>query len=265
MKKLKQFLEAQNKDFLKIESEDISSFIQSQRHSAISGRSIARSLAAIRQFYNYLQDENQVNANPAELIETPEVKKSLPEYLTIDEVNELFACISEDDPYELRDKAMFELIYSSGLRISEACKLRMSDIDIDNMVVTIRGKGGRERLVPFTEKSHDILKKYLNWSRVSILKKRESDYIFISKKSENIHRKSAWRILKKYLDRTSIVKSVTPHTFRHSFATHLIENDADLRSVQELLGHIDISTTQVYTHLANKTLSAAHKKHHPRA
>ena len=218
----------------------------------------------MRQFYKYLKDENKVEVNPAEKIQTPEVKKSLPDYLTLEEIEELFACIREDDPYELRDKAMFELLYSSGLRISEACNLKLEDVDLDNMFLTVRGKGGRERLVPFGEQSLMVLRKYLEKARDDILKNRFSDYLFISKKGDYLNRKSVWRLLKKYLARTEITKVVTPHTFRHSFATHLIENNADLRSVQELLGHIDISTTQIYTHLASRTLKEVHKKFHPR-
>ena len=265
LKKFQQYLEANKKSVIDVTTEDIGAYLQEQKSKNISARSIARSIAALRSFYEYLKDEKQVKENPASAIESPEIQKSLPEHLTINEVEELFASIHEDDVYELRDKAMFELMYSSGLRISEACNLRIVDVDMENMLVTVHGKGGRDRLVPFGEKSRDILKKYMEDGRKNILKKRESDYIFISKKSENINRKSAWRLLKKYIGRTSITKVVTPHTFRHSFATHLIENNADLRSVQELLGHIDISTTQVYTHLVSKTLEEAHKKYHPRS
>ena len=265
LKKFQQYLDLNKKNFLKVTTADISDYLKEQKTKNISTRSSARAVAALRQFYNYLKEEKQVDENPADTIETPEIHKSLPEYLTIEEVEELFSSIQEDDIYELRDKAMFELMYSSGLRISETCNLRVIDMDTQNMLVNVRGKGGRDRLVPFGEKSYTILKKYMEEGRKNILKNRESDYIFISKKSENINRKSAWRLLKKYLERTSITKVVTPHTFRHSFATHLIENNADLRSVQKLLGHIDISTTQIYTHIASKTLEKAHEKYHPRS
>ena len=264
LKKFQTYLVRHKKDFLDVKSEDISNFLRDQKRKKISGRSMARAVAALRQFYRYLKDESQMKVNPVENIQTPQVKRNLPDYLTLKEINELFSMISEEDPYELRDKAIFELLYSSGLRISEACNLRMDDVDLDNMFLTIRGKGGRERLVPFGEKSLIILRKYLERARDEILKDRFSDYLFISKKGDFLNRKSVWRLLKKYLARTSIKKDITPHTFRHSFATHLIENNADLRSVQELLGHIDISTTQVYTHLASRTLKEVHKKYHPR-
>lgn len=264
IKKFQNFLERNEKDFLIVETEDIANFLKEQKRKKISSRSLARAVAALRQFYKYLKEENKVENNPAEKIQTPEVKKSLPDYLTLEEIDELFTAIREDEPYELRDKSMFELLYSSGLRISEACNLKLEDVDLENMFLTVRGKGGRERLVPFGEKSLLILRKYLESARDDILKSRFSDYLFISKKGDYLNRKSVWRLLKKYLLRTNIRKVVTPHTFRHSFATHLIENNADLRSVQELLGHIDISTTQIYTHLASRTLKEVHKKYHPR-
>ena len=264
LKKFQAYLIRHKKDFLEVKSEDITLFLKEQKRKKISSRSLARAVAALRQFYRFLREEKQVSVNPAEKIQTPEVKKSLPDYLTLEEINELFATIREDDPYELRDKSIFELLYSSGLRISEACNLRMDDVDLENMFLTIRGKGGRERLVPFGEKSLNILRKYLENARDDILKNRFSDYLFISKKGDFLNRKSVWRLLKKYLSRTTITKDITPHTFRHSFATHLIENNADLKSVQELLGHIDISTTQIYTHLASRTLKEVHRKFHPR-
>jgi integrase/recombinase XerD len=190
--------------------------------------------------------------------------RAIPDHLTIQEVDELFLAIDEDNIYELRDKCIFELLYSAGLRISEACNLRMTDIDMDSGMITVEGKGGRERLVPFGEKSLKILRSYLEKSRPEILKARNCEYLFVSKKGSYINRKSVWRLLNIYIKRTGINKKVTPHTLRHSFATHLLENHANLREVQELLGHIDISTTQIYTHMANKTLKEVHKKHHPR-
>jgi len=264
LKKFQTYLTDKKKGFLDVRTDDITEFLKDQKKKKISSRSMARAVAALRQFYRYLKEEDRINANPADKIQTPEIKKTLPDYLTIQEINELFASIREDDIYELRDKAIFELLYSSGLRISEACMLKIDDVDLENMFLVVRGKGGRERLVPFGLKSLDILSYYMENARETILRNRFSDYLFISKKGDCLNRKSVWRLLKKYIERTGITKVVTPHTFRHSFATHLIENNADLRSVQELLGHIDISTTQIYTHLASRTLKEVHKKYHPR-
>ena len=264
LNKFKIFLEKEHIDFLEVKTENIMKFLTEERDRKVSSKTLAREVVALRQFYKFLKEEKQLSSNPTEKIETPEVNRSLPDYLTQDEIESLFGFINEDQVYELRDKCIFELLYSSGLRISEACNLKLSDIDMDGMTLTVEGKGGKQRLVPFGEKSLDIMKKYLTKSRPEILKNRPCEYLFVSKKGSFINRKSVWRLLNYYLERTNIKKKVTPHTLRHSFATHLLENHADLKSVQELLGHIDISTTQIYTHLANKTLKEVHKKFHPR-
>ncbi len=264
LNKFKSYLEKQQIDFLEVQTKDIMKFLMEEKNRKISSKTLAREVVAIRQFYKYLRDEKQVDYNPTDKIGTPEVMRAIPDHLTIQEVDELFLAIDEENIYELRDKCIFELLYSAGLRISEACNLRMTDIDMDSGMITVEGKGGRERLVPFGEKSLKILRSYLEKSRPEILKARNCEYLFVSKKGSYINRKSVWRLLNIYIKRTGINKKVTPHTLRHSFATHLLENHANLREVQELLGHIDISTTQIYTHMANKTLKEVHKKHHPR-
>ncbi len=247
-----------------VTSEDIVGFLKYQQDMNISTRSRARELAALRQFFGYLRDEGRIKVNPADKVEPPEIRRTLPDYLTVEEIRLLFSVFDENDPYEIRDRAIFEMMYSSGLRISEACAIKLADLDMENLMVVVRGKGGRERLIPFGEQSRGVIEDYLQNSREVILKDRESEYLFISKKGESLNRKSVWRLLKKYISRTGITKTVTPHTFRHSFATHLIENNADLRSVQELLGHLDIATTQIYTHMAASHLKEVHRKHHPR-
>ncbi|TGL58280.1 site-specific tyrosine recombinase XerD [Leptospira ognonensis] len=264
LNKFATFLEKEHINFLEVKTNDIMRFLEGERERKISAKTLAREVVAIRQFYKFLRDEKRLDSNPTEKIETPEVARTIPDYLTQEEIDELFNNIKEDNLYELRDKCIFELLYSSGLRISEACNLKIGDVDMDNMTITVEGKGGRQRLVPFGEKSLDILKKYMLESRTEILKKRVCEFVFVSKKGSYINRKSVWRLLNHYIKRTKIKKKVTPHTLRHSFATHLLENHADLKSVQELLGHIDISTTQIYTHMANKTLKEVHKKFHPR-
>jgi integrase/recombinase XerD len=230
-----------------------------------SSRTLARSLAAIRQFYNFISDNVDMNIqNPTEKIETPHVEKTLPDYLTVNELDKLFSSISEEDCYELRDKTIFELLYSSGLRISEAVDLTIGDVDLANNFISVVGKGNKQRMVPMGKEAVRLINKYTQDSRPVIISNRESDYLFISKKGSQLNRKSVWRLLKNYVTRTEIQKNITPHTLRHSFATHLIENGADLRSVQELLGHMDISTTQVYTHMAKKHLQKLHKSYHPK-
>ncbi|TAL37096.1 MAG: site-specific tyrosine recombinase XerD [Spirochaetes bacterium] len=265
LKKFSEFLSKTNKDILAATHEDVQKFLKfekTKKHN--SSRTLARSLAAIRQFYNFVSDTMGSMENPASKIGTPQVEKSLPDFLTEKEIETLFVSISEGDPYGLRDKAIFELLYSCGLRISEAVELALSDMDFENRFIRVKGKGDKERMVPFGDEAMRLLKKYIKDSRSDILGERLSDYVFISKKGSMLNRKSVWRLLKGYVEKLEIRKNITPHTLRHSFATHLVENGADLRSVQELLGHTDISTTQVYTHLARKELQKIHKKYHPK-
>lgn len=265
IKKFNEFLMQQNKSLLSASQDDVQQFLRFEKtRKNNSSRTLARSLAAIRQFYNFLSARNEELENPTARIESPHIEKTLPDYLTVKEVDKLFGSISEDDPYELRDKAIFELLYSGGLRISEAIELLYDDVDFGDQFIRVMGKGSRERIVPMGKEAGRLLKKYIRHSRNDILGIRESEYFFISKKGSKLNRKSVWRLLKNYVSRTQIVKNITPHTLRHSFATHLLENGADLRAVQELLGHMDISTTQVYTHLARKQLQKIHKEHHPK-
>jgi len=265
LKKFSDFLSSYNKDILSATQDDIQQFLNFEKNKKKnSSRTMARSLAAIRQFYNFVSDKMEEIDNPTAKIESPHVEKTLPDFLSIQEVNLLFSSISENDIYELRDKTIFELLYSCGLRITEAIEIVYNNVDFENSLIRVIGKGNRERLAPIGEEAKRLLGKYLNESRSAISGKRESEYLFISKKGSKLNRKSAWRLLKNYVARTKIRKNITPHTLRHSFATHLIENGADLRAVQELLGHMDISTTQIYTHLAKKKLQEIHKKHHPR-
>jgi len=266
LKKFSEFLESNKKDILHATQEDVQQFLKYEKTSKNnSTRTLARSLAAIRQFYNFISDSKELQIkNPTEKIETPHVEKNLPDFLTVKELDKLFNSISEIDSYELRDKTIFELLYSSGLRISEAISLHLSDVDIENSFVQVMGKGGKERLVPIGKEAVRLLKRYIIESRPAIIGSRECEYLFVSKKGSQLNRKSVWRLLKNYVSRTEIKKNITPHTLRHSFATHLIENGADLRSVQELLGHMDISTTQVYTHMAKKKLEQVHKRYHPK-
>ncbi len=266
LKKFSEFLSLKSKNILDATHEDIQQFLKYEKNNKKnSSRTLARSLAAIRQFYNFISDNIDMNIqNPTEKIETPHVEKILPDFLTVNELNKLFNSISEEESYELRDKTIFELLYSSGLRISEAIDLTIADVDFENMFITVTGKGNKQRMVPIGKEAARLLNRYKKESRPVILGSRESEYLFISKKGSQLNRKSVWRLLKNYVTRTEIKKNITPHTLRHSFATHLIENGADLRSVQELLGHMDISTTQIYTHMAKKQLQKIHKSFHPK-
>ncbi len=265
LKKFNEYLNSKDKDIMRATQEDIQQFLKFEKNNKKnSTRTLARSLAAIRQFYNFVSDNFENIDNPTAKIESPQIEKTLPDFLSVHEVDDLFNSISENDIYELRDKTIFELLYSCGLRITEAIEIQNHDIDFENSMLMITGKGDKQRIVPVGEEAMRLIRKYLSESRSGILGERESEYIFISKKGSKLNRKSVWRLLKNYVERTKLDKNITPHTLRHSFATHLIENGADLRSVQELLGHVDISTTQVYTHLAKNKLQEFHKKYHPK-
>lgn len=266
LKKFSDFLADENKSIMHATQEDIVRFLAYEKtKKQNSSRTLARSLAAIRQFYSYVSVTSGVHVeNPSIKIDTPQIQKSLPDYLLQEEVDRLFGSISEEDTFELRDKAIFELLYSCGLRISEAIELKFHEIDFDTKTIRVTGKGLKERIVPIGDEAVRLLKLYIEKSRSSIIGERKSEFLFISKKGSLLNRKSVWRLIKGYCARTDINKNITPHTLRHSFATHLLENGADLRSVQELLGHMDISTTQVYTHLARKQLQKIHTKFHPK-
>ena len=265
LNKLDKFLSKEDKDIVSITKNEIQAFLREESVKQISNRTKARVIASLRQFYNYLEAQKFIQDNPMDKVESPKIERHLPDFLTVEEIQKLFTVFNKSNELEMRDLTMFEILYSSGLRISEACSLKISDLDMDNMLINVRGKGGRERLVPFGEIAGELLKEYISKVRDSIKGNRTSEYLFISKKGGPINRKSAWRLLKRYIERAGINKNITPHTLRHSFATHLLQNNADLRSVQELLGHIDISTTQIYTHVVSKELEKAHKTHHPRS
>ena len=265
LKKFTDFLDTEKIGIMNASKDDIQRFLKFEKNDKHnSARTLARSLAAIRQFYNFISDNENLDNNPTSKIESPHVERTLPDFMTIKETERFFKSISENDSYELRDKTIFELLYSCGLRITEAIELKNGAVDFVNGVVKVLGKGDKERIVPVGEEALRLLKKYIEESRQTILGSRDSDYLFISKKGSMINRKSVWRLLKNYVQKSNIKKNITPHTLRHSFATHLLENGADLRSVQELLGHIDISTTQVYTHLAKSKLQKIHKQYHPK-
>lgn len=265
VQKLEKFLTKEKKQLQSGSQKDIANFLREESRKKLSSRTRARVVASLRQFYGYLENRKLIETNPMQMIEAPKIEKALPDFLSQDEIRKLFAAFREENLLELRDKTMFEFLYSAGLRISEACMLLLPDVDRENQVLTIKGKGGRERLVPYGEVASRLLDQYIDKARAEILNQYESEYVFVSKKGGALSRKSAWRLLKRYMKRAGIGRNITPHTLRHSFATHLLQNKADLRAVQELLGHMDIATTQIYTHLANNELKKTHQEFHTRA
>jgi integrase/recombinase XerD len=266
LKKFFQYVINKNLNILNITTEDLIGFLKDDTVNNISKRSLVRLIASLRQFYHFLVIKNYIDKNPAEKIELPKVEKHLPDYLTLEEINKFFNSFDTNNIFELRDRCIFEIMYVSGLRISEVCNLKLEDIDFLEQEIKILGKGNKQRIVPFGEKTLQILRQYLAQSRLYICKhkSKKNEYLFISKKGGKLDRKSVWKFLQKYTRRAGIIRTISPHTFRHSFATHMIQNQADIRIVQELLGHSDISTTQIYTHIDKRHLKEAHKKYHPR-
>ncbi|HAB67016.1 MAG TPA: site-specific tyrosine recombinase XerD [Firmicutes bacterium] len=228
-----------------------------------NSRTVSHNLTVIKTFYNFLIEENIIKENPCTLISPPKLTKKLPVYLTEEEIDKLLD-IKTITPYDYRNKAMLELLYATGLRISELCNLKLNDIDINNCFVRVYGKGSKERIVPISDIALKHLIIYLEKYRNIILKEKNSDYIFISNSLTNISRQGFFKILKKECLRSGITKNVSPHVLRHSFATHLLKHGADLRIIQELLGHEDISTTQIYSHLVNEKLKQDYE-YHPRS
>jgi integrase/recombinase XerD len=215
-------------------------------------------------FFRFLVTEGMIESSPARLLGAPKLPRKLPDVLTRDEVDMLLAQPDPSNQRGQRDKAMLELLYATGLRVSELVGLQMSNINLEAGYVRMVGKGSKERMVPMGTKASEVLKAYLTEARGKLLKNRSSSYLFLNSRGEGLTRQGFWKIIKKYGKKAGIRKEITPHKLRHSFASHLLEGGADLRSVQVMLGHADISTTQIYTHITRERLKQIHEKYHPR-
>lgn len=242
----------------KINYFDIQKYLDSLKD--LNARSVAHYITVINSMYNFLVDEGVITENPCINIISPKIAKKLPNYLTEDEMDNLLN-INLSTPYDYRNKAMLELLYASGVRITELVNLKVSDIDINNCFIRVFGKGKKERIVPISDVAIKYLVIYIERYRNMILKDHDSEYLFISNSFKNISRQGFFKILKAECKRCGIEKDVSPHVLRHSFATHLLKHGADLRIIQELLGHEDISTTQIYAHLVNEKLKEDYEVH----
>jgi integrase/recombinase XerD len=227
--------------------------------------SIRRNVSAVRSYFKFLLGEGHVVRDPSERLETPKRWRTLPEVLGVEEVEKLLAAPSLDEPLAFRDRAMLELAYGAGLRVSEWISLGVRDVMLQDHLVRVFGKGAKERLVPIGRRAIGATAIYLRELRPSLEKGEGKGALFLNSRGRPLSRMGAWKILRKYVDQAGIKKRVTPHTLRHSFATHLLEGGADLRAVQEMLGHADISTTQIYTHVDREYLRSVHRQFHPRA
>lgn len=226
--------------------------------------SIRRNISALRTYFRFLVNEGHVAADPSERLETPKKWRTLPDVLGVEEIEKLLGAISIDEPLAFRDRAMLELAYGAGLRVSEWISLSTRDVMLEDKLVRVFGKGSKERLVPLGRNAIGAIALYLRELRPTLEKGEGKGILFLNARGTPLSRMGAWKILRKYVDIAGIKKVVSPHTLRHSFATHLLEGGADLRAVQEMLGHSDISTTQIYTHVDREYLRSVHKQFHPR-
>lgn len=247
-----------------IQQNHILEFLIWRGKQQVNARTLARNLVALRSFFQFCRKENWIPKDMTENISAPKMGRRLPVYLSLQEIEKLIASPSKENVLGLRDRAMIELMYACGLRVSELVALELSQINLQSGFLIAYGKGSKERAIPIGGSALLVLREYLEDSRPVILKHRKSPYVFLSRRGTKMTRQMFWMNLKKYGAKQGIKTPLTPHVIRHSFATHLLEGGADLRSVQVMLGHADISTTQIYTHVSRKHLVAVHEKHHPR-
>jgi integrase/recombinase XerD len=249
---------------LEVNTADLSRFLASRYQEGIGNRSSARILSSLRRFYGYNIRENKITIDPTALIESPHIGSPLPSSLTEEDVELLLNAPETALPLGFRDKAMLEMLYATGLRVSELVNLTLDQVSLRQGVVRVFGKGNKERLVPVGEEAMSWLENYLNESRKILLGERQCSYVFVTNRADNMTRQAFWHIIKRHAKTAGISKALSPHTLRHAFATHLLNHGADLRVVQLLLGHSDLSTTQIYTHIARERLKELHLKYHPR-
>jgi len=244
--------------------QDIEDFLFSMRDKKAAPTTIARAVSSLKTFYRYLMSEGKVSADPTLDVDAPKFLRRLPDVLSPEEVFGILEAPDLSKPLGLRDRAMLELMYATGVRVSEILGLKIGDLSLEASMVRVFGKGSKERLVPVGAVAKEFVERYLKVVRSTLTAARHSDNLFLSARSGRMSRSALWKMVKRYAVRAGVNKHVTPHTFRHSFATHLLEGGADLVVVQELLGHADISTTQIYTHIDREYLREVHRTCHPR-
>ena len=257
-------LAEQDKSIEEAEKADLLAFIAGRVEGGAKPRSTARQLSSFRRFFRYIMREGMRGSDPTADIEMPRIGRSLPKTLSEEEVDALLAAPNTDEPLGHRDRTMLELLYATGLRVSELINLKQSQINFNQGVLRIIGKGDRERLIPLGEESVRWLKDFIGGPRMEILLERQTDYLFPTRRGNRMTRQAFWHIIKRYAEKAGIRQKMSPHSLRHAFATHLLNRGADLRVVQMLLGHSDLSTTQIYTHVARERLKDLHGEHHPR-
>lgn len=263
----KQFLATINSrvSIKNIKESDLTNYIHNLNNLKLTSASISRKLTSIKMFFRFLVADNVLTNDPSENIEMPKTSKKLLSVLSVQEISKIIASANTQEPKDMRAKALFEILYASGLRASELLSLQIDDISFNDGFIRVLGKGDKERLVPIGKPALDALRNYYNHGRREFVKNKVTPYFFVNTHGKKLSRMGLHKILKQYVNKTKITKRVTPHTFRHSFATHLLEGGANLRAVQEMLGHANIATTQIYTHIDREYLKQVYKTFHPRS
>lgn len=262
--KVKNYMQDQGIDNVKkITQTNLNSYILYLEKNKFSAATISRNIASLKAFYHYMCKEGMVSEDIAEVLHAPKIEKKMPEILSTDEVVRLLEQPSGNSPKEIRDKAMLELLYATGIRVTELITLKLTEVNLQMGYVVCKDSG-KERIIPFGNEAKNALVHYLDGTRATMISDTDSEYLFANCQGQPMSRQGFWKIIKFYTKKAGIVADITPHTLRHSFAAHLVENGADLRSVQEMLGHSDISTTQIYVNMNRNRLREVYEKAHPR-
>ena len=264
LEKLSEYCAKRGRDVLDAGADEVRGFVDSLYSAKLTGRSIARHIASVRSFYKYYLARGRISADPVADVGSPKQWKRLPKYLTLDEVDRLLEAPDHTKPLGLRDRAMLQLLYATGLRVSELISVEKRNLNTEMGFLRLTGKGGKQRLVPVGREALGAIETYVQDGRPRILKGKVSRFLFVNARADCITRQNFWLRLKRYGLEARIMNPLTPHVLRHSFATHLLERGADLRSVQMMLGHSDISTTEIYTHVLRERLRKVYDQHHPR-
>lgn len=262
--KLLAFFTLENIDYTQATLEDLENFSAGLHDIGIHPRSQARILSGVRSFYRFLLLEDYIEQDPSELLESPQIGQHLPDVLTVEEIDSLIGSIDRSTKEGQRNRAILETLYSCGLRVSELCNLKISDLYLNENFIKVEGKGSKQRLVPISSRAIDEIRNYFIDRNQNLIKPGYEDYVFISRFGKNISRIMVFHIIKKLADKIGLKKTISPHTFRHSFATHLLEGGANLRAIQCMLGHESIGTTEIYTHIDRNMLRQEIIEHHPR-
>ena len=247
----------------KVEEKDLEKYIKELNDNGFKSATVSRNIASLKAFLHYLNNEGVLSNDPTKSLKSPKIEKKIPEILTTDEVFALLEQPSGDSPKEIRDKAMLELLYATGIRVSELINLETSDVNLKTSSILCRD-GSKSRTIPYGKKAKDALTRYLEGAREAIVDNKESTILFANCSGQKMSRQGFWKLIKHYAKKAGIESDITPHTLRHSFAAHLVENGADLRSVQEMLGHSDISTTQIYANMSHSHIREVYNRTHPR-